>query len=218
MLARSRILAHRGLWQAPCDKNTFGAIEKALTLGFGLETDIRDCAGEIVISHDMASGNLRDMLRLEDLFEMYHHNGCDGTLALNVKADGIGQLVRALLERYGIENYFLFDMSVPELVQYAKIPLIAYNRASEYESYEETAKLADGVWVDNFTGKYDQLKLMKELLKKGVSCALVSPELHGRNEMEMWGSLKQMTHCKFNNFFICTDFPEACYNFLVNET
>ena len=55
------IIAHRGLWQDtknPNDKsaqNTLKAFERAFEGGFGVETDLRDFAGQIVISHDIAT-------------------------------------------------------------------------------------------------------------------------------------------------------------------
>ena len=52
-----KILAHRGLWTIENEKNTIEALRNALEEGFGIETDIRDCCGEIVISHNPPKGN-----------------------------------------------------------------------------------------------------------------------------------------------------------------
>ena len=51
-MKKSSILAHRGLWQNVAAKNSISSIKLALVNGFGLETDIRDLDGELVISHD----------------------------------------------------------------------------------------------------------------------------------------------------------------------
>ena len=41
-------------------------------------------------------------------------------LALNIKSDGISEILKKTLKKYSIKNYFVFDMSVPELIQYKK--------------------------------------------------------------------------------------------------
>lgn len=48
-----KILAHRGFWKEETEKNTKIAFERAFNSGFGIETDLRDIKGEIVISHNM---------------------------------------------------------------------------------------------------------------------------------------------------------------------
>ena len=55
---RSRIMCHRGYWSgelgiAPLQKNSWEAFERAIDFGFGIETDLRDYAGSVVISHDV---------------------------------------------------------------------------------------------------------------------------------------------------------------------
>ena len=50
------ILAHRGFWKKESEKNTQIAFERAFDKGFGIETDLRDIKGEIVISHNMPVG------------------------------------------------------------------------------------------------------------------------------------------------------------------
>ncbi len=60
------ILAHRGIWNKKLKKNSLDALTLALDMGFGIETDIRDRNGVLVISHDMA--NETDIL-LDDLFK-----------------------------------------------------------------------------------------------------------------------------------------------------
>ena len=51
-MKKSNILAHRGLWFCEEEKNSSNALFKALDLGFGIETDVRDLCGELIISHD----------------------------------------------------------------------------------------------------------------------------------------------------------------------
>ena len=50
------VLAHRGWWSDPQDKNTRAAFAKAFAAGYGVETDVRDQGGRLVISHDPPTG------------------------------------------------------------------------------------------------------------------------------------------------------------------
>ena len=80
-MSNIEILAHRGCWGNEEEKNTLNAFKKAFELGFGVETDLRDICGKIVISHDMPKGN---ELSFEDL--LIEMNGRNLPLALNIKA------------------------------------------------------------------------------------------------------------------------------------
>ena len=51
------IIAHRGYWKNENEKNKKAAFERAFDCGFGVETDLRDIKGEIVISHNMPLGD-----------------------------------------------------------------------------------------------------------------------------------------------------------------
>jgi len=84
------ILAHRGLWQSPAEKNSRAALRRALEDGFGVETDIRDRAGQLVISHDPPQA---EVPTVAEFFEAYAEMGAPGILALNIKADGLQQLL-----------------------------------------------------------------------------------------------------------------------------
>ncbi|MGH2941268.1 MAG: phosphodiesterase, partial [Solirubrobacteraceae bacterium] len=45
-------LAHRGLWLAPEQRNTLAAFYDAFEHGCGVEIDVRDLDGALVVSHD----------------------------------------------------------------------------------------------------------------------------------------------------------------------
>ena len=49
------ILSHRGFWLSPNEKNLEIAFRRSFEAGFGVETDIRDYQGRLVIAHDIAS-------------------------------------------------------------------------------------------------------------------------------------------------------------------
>ena len=62
------IIAHRGFWKKKVDQNTQASFKMAIEYGYGIETDIRDQNGQIVISHDLPRGR---MLKLKDLLDLY---------------------------------------------------------------------------------------------------------------------------------------------------
>ncbi len=199
------ILAHRGMWTLPEEKNTLNAIQKAFVNGLGIETDLRDYNGKLVISHDVAN----DTSPLaEEMFKMYRDLGLNVQLALNVKADGIQKMLGELLEHYQIKNYFLFDMSVPELVVNDARGLYYYTRNSDIESDCVMYQRASGVWVDYF---YDDLWLNEQVLAKHINqkkkVCIVSPELHGKDYKQLWKLLKDTGLYENELVTLCSDRP-----------
>ena len=210
------IIAHRGAWKYPEERNTLEVLINALKKGYGIETDIRDYNGRLVISHNVANA---DSLPAEKLFEFYSENRCEQTLALNVKADGIQPLLIPLLEQYKIRNYFLFDMSVPEMVVNDEKNLRYYTRRSDVEAECVLYDRASGVWLDSF---YQEDWLPENLIEKFISdgkwVCIVSPELHGRDHESIWKTLKNTKLGGSDLLSICTDIPdEAKEYFYENE-
>ena len=80
--------------------------------GFGLETDIRDYKGELVISHDIPEGGC---LPFQRLLEIHRDLNSTLLLALNIKSDGLHGAIGELLKKYNVTNCFVFDMSVPDM-------------------------------------------------------------------------------------------------------
>ncbi|MGD2711891.1 hypothetical protein ACP8ZO_25120, partial [Escherichia coli] len=139
------IISHRGYWRTNEEKNTITSFERSFSLGFGAETDIRDFNGELVISHDIAN---EECISFLDFILLYKAkiNGA-GTLALNVKADGLQLKAKAILDAEGVTNYFFFDMSVPDMMGYLNHGLNTFVRYSEYEGFNSLIHRAHGVWL-----------------------------------------------------------------------
>lgn len=212
-MERGNIIAHRGWWNDPCEKNSTEALERALQAGFGVETDFRDLDAALVISHDPAVVGVQTAA---SFFEAYRRLEAKGRLALNIKADGLQATLQADLDAHGIpmEAVFAFDMSVPDSLGYVSCGIPFYSRASEYEDPASFLGKSSGVWVDNFTGEYPQITRTQRLLEAGIRCCVVSPELHGRSHEEMWSDIKKGDLHKHPLFEICTDFPyQAHYYF-----
>lgn len=146
------IIAHRGFWKSIEEKNTFDALEKAIKEGYGFETDFRDCGGQILISHNPPKG---DEITADEVFQMYHEVGSKAPLALDIKADGLQDMMKELLEKYDITNYFMVDMSVCDTVVCVDKKLKIASRSSEFEPILPFYADSEVVWIDYFDGRTD---------------------------------------------------------------
>ena len=173
--------------------------------GFGVETDIRDYKGELVISHDIADENCR---RVEDFLESHCGINPELFIAFNIKADGLQGKLKELLLKYKLLNYFVFDMSVPDALGYLKLGINAFTRQSEHETIPSFYKGAQGVWVDGFTSEWVDESTIRGHLEQGKQVCLVSPELHGRSYGLYWRKLLDMKVINDPGLIICTDYPE----------
>jgi hypothetical protein len=210
-----RILAHRGLWSVPEEQNTLQSLSAALNLGFGIETDLRDLVGELVVSHDMPRG---DEVRLPDLFDAIQDHPEGLPIALNIKSDGLAkEILRGIsLSNPAFSNTFFFDMSVPQYIQYSQQGMPVAIRRSEYELVDPLISLLvkqrkQWVWLDAFNGDW--------WIEAGIienpthTYVIVSPELHGRPYSNAWQAIK--TSMKEGaDVYICTDFPVEFSRFL----
>ena len=191
------IIAHRGWWKVEDEKNTKIAFERAFDNGFGIETDLRDIKGEIVISHNMPKGN---EMSFEDLLKLL--DGRALTLALNIKADGMADEIKRLLEKYNVSNYFTFDMSIPEMVYQHKTGLNVFTGLSDIVPLPVMYEQAKGVWLDCFNSDWFGEVEIQNILNQDKKVCIVSPDLHKREYKSVWEKYKNM-----NGIMLCTDYP-----------
>lgn len=205
------IISHRGYWLKSNEKNTQLAFERSFELGFGTETDIRDLDGKLVISHDMPTGKV---MTLDEFFSIYCSYKSELPLALNIKSDGLQEILKQALQKFEIKNYFLFDMSLPDLIRSSKSNLICYARESEYEIITTPlGEITSGVWFDYFNTATIFVPNVLKHLNEGRKVCLVSPELHGRDVDTYWAEVKKSGLHLFDNLMICTDKPEEAKNY-----
>ncbi|WP_182864764.1 hypothetical protein [Stieleria mannarensis] len=212
-------LAHRGLWTEPREKNRRVAFERAFAAGFGVETDLRDHNGTVVISHDPPGGATQPELTFEEFLALYQNCQATGTLALNVKADGLSAIVDQLLKKYNLDRYFVFDMAIPDMLAYSKLKMRCFSRQSEFESptlLKNTSSTSPikGIWLDSFSTIWYSTALVREHLASGLDVCLVSPELHGRDPQPWWDELRTFLQTtppdhdpQPGRLMLCTDFP-----------
>lgn len=198
-----QLLCHRGAWTDRSEQNSMASFVRAFRQGHGVETDIRDCNGSLVIAHDMPM--LDQALRLDEMLECYVESGKQGMLALNVKADGLHEPLREMLARYDVRQYFVFDMSVPDTLGYLRQDMPVAVRISEYEDGRWLLDRVDTVWLDAFNGEWYGRERVVSLLESGKRICVVSPELHRRPCLPLWGELKEVPSYLAKELYLCTD-------------
>ena len=201
-----QIISHRGYWLERPERNLKVAFDRSFDLGFGTETDVRDVAGRLVISHDMPSG---EEMSLDDLLRIMA--GRNLPLAMNIKADGLCEPLKATFEAHGHSNWFVFDMAVPDMRSYLVSGVCTYTRLSEVEPVPAWLNEAYGIWLDSFGREWYSRAQLAELLAGGKQVCVVSSELHGREQLPLWQLLAEFQGAA--NLTLCTDLPESARSF-----
>ncbi|KWF85242.1 phosphodiesterase [Burkholderia cepacia] len=196
-----KIISHRGFWLEREEKNTLAAFNRSFDQSFGTETDVRDLNGALVISHDPPKGG--EML-LSEFLELL--TGRDLTLAINIKADGLAKGVVDAFKTSGLKNWFVFDMSVPDMRGYLAEGVPVYARLSEVEQTPSFADAVQGIWLDGFDGVWYTPEVIEHYLTVGKDICIVSSELHGRDPAKQWEMLKTLKNSE--RVTLCTDFPD----------
>ena len=207
-----QILSHRGLWLTAKEKNKKAAFNRSFDMGFGTETDLRDIAGKIVISHDMPTG---DEISFEDVLEIM--NGRNLPLALNIKADGLVNEILRILKKYNHTNYFTFDMSIPDMVVQSKTDIKFFTGMSDILKHPVLKDRANGIWLDCFNGDWYGKKLIDDLIGAGKIVCIVSSDLHGRNTDYQWNIIKESEGFNSDNLMLCTDKAQLAKEFFYGK-
>lgn len=199
-------IAHRGLWDQLIPKNSEEAFQKCFQNNWGTETDLRDCMGNLVVSHDPPTNST--ILSAEQFFKKYTLHKQRSTLALNIKADGLQKMLTKALEASPVENYFVFDMSIPDSLHWIRGGHPWFSRQSEYEPLPALYDKASGVWLDMFTGQWFDTGTILDHLNAKKSVCIVSPELHGRDPRPFWEWLRKEKFVDEQKIILCTDQPK----------
>lgn len=205
-----RILSHRGFWEEPGERNSIPAFARSLHHGFGLETDIRDHDGRLVISHDVPKGAA---VEIEQLLQLFHNRQLP--LALNIKADGLADLVKSAMSAYNIDDWFAFDMSIPDMRTCLDRAVPVFARASEVEKDPPWIEEVAGIWFDSFSGDNYDAGRIRDYLRRGKQVCIVSPELHKRPFQAAWRDLAALSEQA--GLMLCTDHPEQARQFFMRR-
>jgi hypothetical protein len=199
------ILAHRGFWKTRSEMNTSDAIESAFQMGFGVETDFRDFQGKLVLSHDIIH---------EQVFIPFDGFNSSDRYAINLKADGLAELMVSHLISIRDSNSFVFDGSIPEMVRYRDSGIPHALRLSEYET--ELPWKSDYLWIDSFESDWWLSDPKINALFETHHLVFVSPELHRRDHRYAFEAFVRFRRQYGENFSVCTDFPSELLE-LANE-
>lgn len=206
-----QILAHRGYWNEYVLRNSSQALRIALEKGYGVESDVRDYKGKIVISHNIANDSCQVA---EEVFSWLREFGDEYCFAINIKADGLKDILQDCLIKYDIKKYFLFDMSVPQMLEFRNMGLRYFTRQSEVEPAPCMYEDAAGVWIDGFWyTDWITESLVNKHLRAGKEVCLVSPDLHGREYRRFWQRVKSWDVDDRRLLYLCTDHPDEAREF-----
>ena len=204
-----QIISHRGYWKTIDEKNSELAFRRSFELGFGTETDIRDLDGMLVISHDMPN---RGAMSLDHFLTLTLPKL---PLALNIKSDGLAEPLRKTMARYDTRDWFVFDMSIPDMRAHLKAGNPVFARLSEVEQEPIWMSDCEGVWLDQFEGEWFDTDYIAKLLSTKKRVCVVSSELHRRDYKLLWKMLKPLE--QFNNLMLCSDFPEEAKEYFSEQ-
>jgi hypothetical protein len=195
------IISHRGFWKTSVEKNQKIAFLRSLNNGFGMETDLRDFNNNIVMSHDIPVGN-----------EMKFDTFCNLSgitkviLALNIKSDGLAAMVKENAQKYDLKNWFVFDMSIPDMISHIKMGNPVFTRVSDVETIPCLLEHSQGIWLDAFYTDWFTTNDIMKYLNMNKQVCVVSPELHNRNFDKVWEILYRLRENE--RLILCTDIPD----------
>ena len=207
-----QIISHRGYWQNKSERNQRVAFERSFDAGYGTETDLRDICGKIVISHDMPRGG---EITFENVLQIM--NGRNLPLALNIKADGLGNEIAYLLKKYGHTDYFTFDMSIPDMVRQVKDGINVYAGKSDIMPQPVLADKVNGIWLDCFYSDWYGADVIDDLIANGKKVCIVSADLHSRDTAGQWHIVKQSRYLNDGGLMLCTDKPNEATEYFYEQ-
>lgn len=174
---------------------------------FGVEIDVRSDGKSLVLSHDPFTDR---QILFDDWLADFHHKG----IIVNIKEEGLEERILELLARYSVADFFFLDQSFPFLVRTIRQgELRSAVRVSDFESARTASNLRpipNWLWLDSFTGQWNHLSEIRDLVEKGYKTCLVSPELQGRTLDEEILSITASLHTfELKLDAVCTKRPEV---------
>ena len=202
-----QIIAHRGFWKSNAEKNSLISSRRAINLRFGVEIDIRDRLGSLVVSHDPS---VQDDVCFSEFADILFSS--NAPIAINVKSDGLATLLGEIIAKYSPKNYFAFDMSIPEMYNYSRKGIRFYTHISDLCTKPPCIEYASGIWLDSFECLWYDTSVLNKIASYGLPICVVSEELHSRDNQAQWNLLKPF----FSNsccWQLCTDYPDRAEEF-----
>ena len=159
-----------------------------IDMNIGIEIDIRDQNGKLVLGHDPLQSNYLDLKNF--LINLKGRN-----IIANIKSERVEKEFIGILKHYSPNSdYFFLDSSFSMIANFGNVYNFA-SRFSEYESIETTIsllkkKLIKWIWVDTFTKLPINEKNVHIFNSLKAKKCLTSPDLLGRvKDIEIHASL-----------------------------
>ena len=182
---------------------------KNTPINLGVEVDIRSTDGSLITNHD-------PITKGED-FEYWLEHYSHAFLILNVKEEGLEELIISLMKKNNIYNFFFLDQSFPFLIKTAKSgESRCAVRVSEFESIETAMSLSgkvDWAWIDCFTlFPLSNLEANRLQSEGGFKLCFVSPELQRDvSNDEIISFRNYIESLGIHGDAVCTKRPELWY-------
>jgi hypothetical protein len=178
---------------------------KNLHSQFGVEVDLRSNNGVLVVSHDPIKNNHYHLFN--NWIKSYRHN----LLIINVKEDGLENMILETINKFNIKNYFFLDQAMPTIIKEKNIQVRSSARISKFESIETIKLLGKKIkwlWIDYYNSKWiNDLNEILELKRKyNYKICLVSPELHNHNKKTTLNFKKKLESNLINIDAVCTKY------------
>ena len=174
--------------------NTVAELKK-VPQEMGVEIDLRDYNGELVLQHDPFIGG--------ELFSEYLKYYRHSTMILNIKSQGVEWKALEMLDAEGIHDFFFLDLSMTSMFRMFQLgEKRVASRFSVFEPFENTLAIANNiewVWVDTlneFPLRGEDYLLMRNL---NLRFCLTSPDLLDRpNQIALYKSLCEKREIQFD--------------------
>jgi hypothetical protein len=149
---------------------------------FGVEVDVRSINKKLILNHEP----FQKATSLDTFLKKFNHK----FLILNVKEEGIENLILNYVKKNRIKNYFLLDVTVPKIFQFIKnkkknnlcLRISKFERLNQLNFFN---KKIEWIWVDTFDNKIPLNINDLEGYSKKFKLCLVSPELVKTNNIDV---------------------------------
>ena len=155
---------------------------KNIDHNFGVEVDVRSINKKLILNHEP----FQKATSLDTFLKKFNHK----FLILNVKEEGIENLILNYVKKNRIKNYFLLDVTVPKIFQFIKnkkknnlcLRISKFERLNQLNFFN---KKIEWIWVDTFDNKIPLNINDLEGYSKKFKLCLVSPELVKTNNIDV---------------------------------
>tara|TARA_B100000767_G_scaffold275136_1_gene310628 strand:+ start:3410 stop:4009 length:600 start_codon:yes stop_codon:yes gene_type:complete len=160
---------------------------KNIDHNFGVEVDVRSINKKLILNHEP----FQKAVSLDTFLKKFNHK----FLILNVKEEGIENLILNYVKKNRIKNYFLLDVTVPKIFQFIKnkkknnlcLRISKFEKLNQLNFFN---KKIEWIWVDTFDNKIPLNINDLEGYSKKFKLCLVSPELVKTNNIDVTKFIK----------------------------